>query len=410
MKVCGIIMECSPLHNGHAYLIDEAKKRTGADHVVVVMSGDFTQRGIPAVIDSHSRAEALLSCGVDLVLELPVYFATSAAGYFARGGVSLLSHLGVVTDLAFGSECGDLDKLRSYSELLSSEDSSFGIELRKCIRSGLSFPAARNKALGGFLPDLPNDVLGAEYLRWIAESCSQIRPCAIKRTECSHASDIRSEIDKNSCALESIKSYLGKTCPSRMTELLLSALGVSAPVTADDLSAPLYYYLMNPGPDGALSSSDYNDQLSAFFGVGTGLSRRIMNDRSTYMSFSERCSRLKSRNMTWTAVSRALLHITLGMTKERFESYMNAGLTGYARVLGFRKDSAPLLTAIKVNADIPLITSVSKAAAVLDPVFKDMLNEEVRCSFIYDSIAAQKFSSGFPRTVRSEYEKELVII
>ena len=142
MKVTGIIAECNPLHEGHAYLIREARARTGADHVVVAMSGDYVQRGAPSILSCRSRAESLLREGADLVVELPLYVSCSGADYFARGGVALLESLGPVTDLVFGSESGDLDALQAAAEKLGEEDEAYRTSLRDGLRNGMTFPEA----------------------------------------------------------------------------------------------------------------------------------------------------------------------------------------------------------------------------------------------------------------------------
>ena len=183
MRVIGIIAEFNPFHKGHEYLIQKARERTGADYVVVAMSGDYVQRGAPSILSREIRAEALLRAGVDLVVELPLYVSSSGADYFARGGVALLESLGVITDLVFGSESGDLASLRAVAGRLVAEDSliagdnlaagdssgtedSFAAEvdpvtegspaaldslyrnlLREGLRRGLSFPQARAASL-----------------------------------------------------------------------------------------------------------------------------------------------------------------------------------------------------------------------------------------------------------------------
>jgi hypothetical protein len=165
MRTAGIIAECNPLHEGHTYLIEEARARTGADYVVVAMSGDYVQRGAPSILSREKRAEALLRAGVDLVVELPLYVSGSGADYFARGGVALLESLGVITDLVFGSESGDLEALKAAAVRLAAEDvpaagdrlaaenepsagdSVYRNVLREGLRNGLSFPQARAAGL-----------------------------------------------------------------------------------------------------------------------------------------------------------------------------------------------------------------------------------------------------------------------
>ena len=154
MNVVGVIAEYNPFHNGHKYQLEQLKKLTHADYCIVVMSGDFVQRGAPALIDKYSRAKMALQNGADLVLELPVYYATGSAEYFAAGAVALLDRLGVVNQLCFGSECGSISVLSSIAGVLAEESESFSDVLRHNLRDGLSYPVARNNALTFVHPEL----------------------------------------------------------------------------------------------------------------------------------------------------------------------------------------------------------------------------------------------------------------
>ncbi len=189
MKVTGIIAEYNPFHKGHEYQIKKARELTDADYVIVVMSGDFTQRGAPALLDKYTRARMALACGADLVLELPVRYACASAEFFAGGAVSILDGLGVVDYLCFGSESGDTEKIAASAHaLLSAEkDDEYRRRIRQNQKEGLSYPAARAKALN--LSDetdaqywtLPNNILGIEYCKALTLSQSKIRPLTILR-------------------------------------------------------------------------------------------------------------------------------------------------------------------------------------------------------------------------------------
>ena len=147
MKVTGIIAEYNPFHRGHAYHIEQAKKLTGADAVVVVMSGDFTQRGTPAIMDKYARARMALMNGADVVIELPSCYACASAEYFADGAVALLDSLGIVDTLCFGSECGSIDMLRPIAQVLVDEPEAYKKTLKAELAIGRSYPTARNTAL-----------------------------------------------------------------------------------------------------------------------------------------------------------------------------------------------------------------------------------------------------------------------
>ena len=180
MKTIGIIAEFNPFHNGHKYLIDKCRKDLHADRVVVVMSGDYVQRGAPAIIDKFTRAKCAVNLGADLVIELPIYYSLGSAEYFAKGAVSILSGLGCIDYLCFGSEFPDVNKLYEISDIISNEPPVYKDVLSTGLKDGLSFPAARAKALNEQLKNTskgydqaeyedllssPNTILGIEYLR-----------------------------------------------------------------------------------------------------------------------------------------------------------------------------------------------------------------------------------------------------
>ena len=206
MKTAGIIAEYNPFHKGHEYQIRYAKEKLKADYVIVAMSGDYVQRGTPALISKHARAEMALRCGADLVLEMPVSVSTASAEAFAMGGVSLLDSLGVVDMLCFGSESGEISALKELAEILVEEPEEYKKLLKSFLSEGLTFPAARSQALteyfknprnfsgddfDGVLTPLlnevtqilstPNNILGIEYCKALLRLNSRIRPVTLRR-------------------------------------------------------------------------------------------------------------------------------------------------------------------------------------------------------------------------------------
>ena len=360
MKVTGIIAECNPLHEGHAYLIREARARTGADYVVVAMSGDYVQRGAPSILSLSERAGALLQEGVDLVLELPLYVSCAGADYFARGGVALLESLGVVTDLVFGSESGDLDALQTAAERLSEEDGDFKASLRGGLRSGLSFPQARAAAAGSDVPVSPNDLLGTEYLKALHASGSSIRPHAVPRISCRSASEIRTQM------LETRRDTDPFLCRDDFSDLLLHAL-----YSAED--------------------------LSRYLDVSRDLARRILNELPKFTTYSGFCETVKTRNHTYTRISRALLHILLGMTSAKMEMFdSSCSLCGWIRPIGFRKSAVPLIRAVTSACSVPFLHKLASAEKALPAGLYAILLEEIRAEFLYDLMAARRAGSPEP--------------
>lgn len=187
LKTIGIVTEYNPFHKGHAYMIEEAKRKSGADRVVVVMSGSFVQRGEPAIFDKWTRAEAALLNGADLVLELPVLFAAANAETFARAAVRILEESGIVDILCFGSESGDLYSMQEAAKLMVNETEEFQKLLKEQLDEGLSYPAARAKALetvshiSSEILSRPNHILGLEYLKALDKYNCTMKPMTIKR-------------------------------------------------------------------------------------------------------------------------------------------------------------------------------------------------------------------------------------
>ena len=189
MKIVGLITEYNPFHNGHLYHIEKAKEITGADSVIVVMSGNYVQRGAPAIMPKHLRAEVALEAGVDVLMELPVCYATGSAEYFAAGAISLFERLGCVDSICFGSECGDYGLLARVAHILADEPEGYRQALKDLLKSGMSFPLARQKALKDYLEDdsldsvleQPNNILGIEYIKALYERRSPMKSYTIRR-------------------------------------------------------------------------------------------------------------------------------------------------------------------------------------------------------------------------------------
>ena len=171
LRVNGIVAEYNPFHSGHSYQLEDAKRQSGADYTVVVMSGSFVQRGAPALLNKYNRTMMALKNGADLVLELPTLYSVSSAEYFATGAITLLDKLGVVDYLCFGSECGDVHKLQPIADILLEEPKEYATLFKKYLKQGLNYPSARIEALTQYRPDLSdardllasaNNILGIE--------------------------------------------------------------------------------------------------------------------------------------------------------------------------------------------------------------------------------------------------------
>jgi cytidyltransferase-like protein len=419
MKVVGLITEYNPFHNGHLYHIEQAKKITNADYVVVIMSGNFIQRGEPAVIDKFVRADMALLNGVDLVLELPVSYACSSAEYFASGAVALLDKLGIVDSLCFGSECGNITILQTIASLLLKEPAEYKEQLKYLVKSGITFPKARAQSLLSYclkyniLPELgeealgnilfhPNNILGIEYIKALLKRGSKITPTTITRISSgyhdqtlddsiSSATAIRKHIQSSGDFLK-IQSQI----PENVLSLLKGHYHTSFPITADDFSLLLRYQMLLSKPLGYAEYCDVSDDLS----------RTIINHLSDYFNFTQFSRILKSKNFTSTRINRAFIHILLQIRKDDFKNAIENDYIYYFRVLGFRKDSTDLLSAIKLKSSIPLITKLTHAAKLLNKDGLNMLNKDLLSSQIYHCVVTDKFQ----KETYNEFKQQLIIV
>lgn len=377
-RIAGIVMECNPFHEGHQYILDKAREITGACAVIVIMSGDFVQRGIPAVYAKEMRTRTLLASGADLVLELPVRYALSSAEGFAAGAVSILERLGIVTDLVFGSESGDLAQLLSAAEFLRREPEDYRQLLRTYQAAGLSFPAARERAAAecsshAILADTANDILGTEYLKALLPSLP-LCPHAVPRIRTLSATEHR--------------------------QLLETSQDPSC-LFADDFSDLLLGRLLGiarlPQPHPARPRHPFAE----FDGISDDLSDRIERLLPEFVSWTQFCRLLKTRNITYSALSRAMAHILLDIRKvpapagpgipESAASPRSAACnaSSYVRVLGCRKDAAALLGSIRRNsAELSLITNLPAPEASCSGLMQDLYASE-----LYDHAARRKYNS-----------------
>lgn len=401
MNVTAIISEYNPLHRGHLYHIETAKKETNADFCIVIMSGNFVQRGTPAIVDKYIRAEAALKSGADLVLELPAMYATASAEYFALGGVALANALGIVNYLSFGSECGQAEKMMDAAQLLSNEPEELKIPLKEALKEGLSYPAARAHAVKVTHPELaqiledPNNILGVEYCKALLKLNSSIHPHTLKRQGQNYHSE---NTDTGFASATGIRKLFGSNEISDMETLktqmapamfeLLDGTTTKSPLTEDDFSMLLRYKLI----------TENKDNLTDYFGVTKELSNRIYKHLNDFESFSSFAELLKTKNITRTAINRALLHILLDIKTKDVQDITKRGCVDYVRVLGFRKDAAGLLKELSNLPEIPLITNLSAA-----PILCEI---DIRADQIYQMGASQKYDLPYI----NEYQRKMLVI
>lgn len=427
MKIVGLITEYNPFHNGHLYHIKEAKRITKADAAIVVMSGDYVQRGVPAIMPKRLRAEMALKCGASAVFELPVCYATGSAEYFALGAVSLLESLGAVDCICFGSECNDLDALSHVADILGREPRDYRTLLKNNLKKGSSFPAARqsavleyteNPAYASLLND-PNNILGIEYLKAMKKLNSSMVPFTIRRKgshyhdqsldsgNFSSASAIRSLLAYSGSAIRteqmggsfentSFSSILGELeeqVPFSCLELLKDYHRVAYPVYQNDFSLLLKYKLLNKTPD----------TLTRYMDVSEELANRICDKLNNFFNYKQFAELIKTREVTQTRVNRALLHIMLGTKKNDVEEYIENGRHFYARLIGYRKDKGKLISQLAKKSSLPVLMRLSEQDS-LPPVGQRMLRNDLLASNLYMSVVTDKYKTAF----QNEYKQGIL--
>ena len=406
MKIAAVIAEYNPFHKGHLYQLTTLRDELGADKIIVVMSGDFVQRGAPAILDKYTRCRMALENGADMVIELPVCFALGSAEYFAQGAISLLDKLGVVDLLYFGSECGDIDTLKACAQTLSVEPPAYKTLLKQYLKQGYSFPYARSIAFSSLFSDnapnqtpdsekilaTPNNNLGVEYIKALLQRNSTITPETLRRKDNGYASAtltsggfasanaIRGALLSDAVPVEELRDFLPASV-SRSLETFLHCY-----LSVDDFSALLHYKLITERPKG-------RECYTPFYDVSEQLSNTLYHRLPDYTGFSGFALACKSKNLTYARVSRCLMHILLDMKQETVNALKEQDYCQYARVLGFRESGRELFTLFKANAAIPIITRPSTARKQLSALAWEAFTADVTASDIYQSVLSSKMTS-----------------
>lgn len=392
MNITGIIVEYNPFHKGHLYHIQKTREVTNCEGIIAVMSGNYVQRGIPAIIDKWNRAKLALLNGVDLIIELPTVYSLSSAEFFAYGAVSLLNNLGITDNICFGSERGDAAELSSIASILLWEPKEYKKILKEQLSLGLSFPIARSKALVQFLQlsgnkdllDLEktlsssNNILGIEYCKSLLRLNSSIRPFSIRREGGSYtstflsgtfssASSIRKYIKENK-SLSGLQNHL----PGNVYDLLLSLFENNYKFVSENLMLPYIKYktIMN------------KSLIEKLPDVSEGIENRIVKSLETAESYEELIGLVKTKRYTYTRISRILCQYFIGLENFNIALLRNSPCP-YARVLGFNSTGLKILKEAKKKSSIPVYTKLPKiqhetlTIDILATRFYNLLNSNI---------------------------------
>ena len=374
MRVCGIIAEYDPFHTGHARQISAAREALGECAVVCVMSGNWTQRGSPAIAEKHLRTKLALLGGADLVLELPTVWASSTAESFARGGVSLLDGTGVVTHLCFGSECGDADRLRQVAACLDSPTYRAG--LRRFLDEGMSFAACRQAVVRGLLGEelasllsAPNNNLGVEYLRALNALGSQITPMTVRRHGALHGEEPRDGFASGTF----LRALLREGRWDEATPYLLP--GEEALLSASPLADFRRAERAVLARLRTMTAEDWAALPDS--GEAEGLPERLAQAGQSCTSLEEFFALAKTRRYPRARLDRLVLWAFLGLTAADIPE-----APPYLRVLGFNERGREVLRETKDKATLPILTKPAHARD-LNETGRRLFELEARCTDLY---------------------------
>lgn len=378
----GIVAEYNPFHNGHLYHIHEVKKKAPNEAIIIVLGGNFLERGEVSILDKWKKTELALTYGADLIIELPFPFATQSADIFAHGAISLLKALHV-DKIAFGSESNDLKNLENLSDIQLNHPEYQSL-VKDYLKDGINYPTALSKALQtitGMEVKLPNDILALSYLREIKKQQASITPISIQRTNDYHGLD-----NSSITSAESIRKLLktntsvSKYIPEETEKSL------SEKITTNEDYFPFLKYQIY---------SNWN-QLEQFQTVDEGMCTRIQEAIKVSNTYEELIQNIKTKRYTYNRIQRMLTHILCNFTKEEAK---NMKEIEYIRVLGFNQTGKKYLNTVKKKTDLPIITTFSKGNS-------DMLNLEMRITACYSSIF---YTEKQRKLIEDEYKKGPII-
>lgn len=378
MNVVGIIAEYNPFHEGHAYQIQKAKEQCGAEFAVVVMNGDFVQRGEPAIFDKYTRTKEALLGGADLIFELPVRFGLSSAGDFAMGGVLALNALPFVTHLCFGTETGDLTPLLQAATFLCDEPDSYRTRVKHFVKQGIFYPKARSLALAAEsgLPtetwDSPNNILGLEYCVALQKLHSKIKPFTIRR-------EGQGYHDNDTPALSDFPSA------TFLREKIRKA-GEKENLSLSDFSSLIGYSL--------LTAKD----LCRIKDITPDLSDRIRNELPKYREINEFVKTIKNPSLTTGRIKRSFFQCLFDIEKEE-------PVMPYLRVLGMKKEASSLLSK-KENASCQILTKLAFDVPKMDDTAKKLFAKDLLASDLYRQVFCHKYNQTLP----NEYQHSPIVL
>lgn len=370
MKATGIVVEYNPFHNGHKYHLQKTKELNPNNIIIAVMSGDFVQRGEPSIIDRWTKTKMALANGVDLVIELPVFYSSQSAEIFAKGAVGILEEL-KCESMVFGSESGKINELKRISTLQESEE--FKIKLKERLKSGDSYPTAHSSTMKEILGESElnsNDILGLEYIKAIGYWKSSIIPMTLKREKVGyHDTNIVGDF----ASATKIREHLKKNEE------------ISSIVTQESFNTLKEYsnftYMENFYPFIRYELIKNSNNLSDIQDMEIGFENRLLENAIKSINYDEFFKSISNRRYTTGRVQRVLTHTLLALTTNITEEVKKS--IPYVRVLGFNSKGREYLSYLKKFDNSKIITSYKKMNENFSPEVCSLIEFNERSSQIY---------------------------
>lgn len=403
MNILGLIVEYNPFHNGHIYHLSKSIEKTNATHTVAIMSGNFLQRGEPALFDKYTRAKIAVENGVDLVIELPTMFACQSAEIFSHGAITILNSLNCISSVCFGSEEGSTDILYSIAEILANEPKEFKLLLKKYLDDGMLFPVARANSLFDYIHQYENNnlvqkttkeqllkilnssnnILGIEYIKNLINLNSNIKPFTISRVQSEYNSK---EIDNSICSATAIRTSLKENCNiSQLKRVIPEKTYNILNEKIDSKFFPIFDELFFETLKTIILRDVSN--LKDYFEVNEGIENKIYKDIFTSNSLYELQLSIKSKRYTLTKIKRTLNNILLGIRKSDIHLVKDIDIVPYIRILAFNDKGREILKEIKNKSNIEIINKFSNISFSLDDaIFKTLISYDIKSTNIYNSV------------------------
>lgn len=410
-KVLGIVAEYNPFHNGHFYHMQESKKITEADSCICVISGNFTQRGEPSIVNKWAKTYMALCCGADLVIELPTIYSISSAENFASGAIKIFDSLKIVTDISFGAECNDLATLNNIANVFYSEPANYKTILNHELKRGLSYPMARENAVLMYLNDIKryanvlsnsNNILAIEYLKALKQQKSMIQPNIVPRKNVYYndqkiVDDFASATAIRKLMLNREYAEVRKVVPRSTYQIIGEEYKKNHIILGIKKYEKEIIYALRVMPI---------EEIQNLPDVNEGLEFAIKKAASETNNIEELIEKVKSKRYTQTRIQRILLYVLLGITKKDMED--SKKMVPYVRVLGFNSRGEILISEImNQNPKLNMITSVGKYVNKKMPKNKQltrMLDLDINATNIYT------LGYGGESKANLDYTQNMIII